>query len=132
MLLILNLPLIGMWVKILKIPYRILIPLIVLFCLIGSYSIDNNVVQVVIMLVFGVVGYILRKFDYEEAPLVLAFILGPLLEYNFRQSLIMSDGSFGIFVARPISAVSMAIAALLFISSGFSYYKAAKSKPARV
>ena len=76
-------------------------PLILLFCLIGSYSVNNNVVEVVIMVIFGIAGYILRKFEYEEAPLVLAFILGPMLETNFRQSLIMSDGRLSIFVQGP-------------------------------
>lgn len=128
MLLVLNLPLIGLWVKVLKIPYRILMPLILLFCIIGSYSINNNIADVVIMFIFGIVGYILRKFDYEEAPLVMAFILGPILETSFRQSLIMSDGKFSIFLEKPISAVALVISALLLISSGFSYYRKAKTK----
>ena len=128
MLLVLNLPLIGLWVKVLKVPYRILMPLILLFCLIGSYSLNNNIWDVVVMVVFGFVGYILRKFKYEEAPLVLAFILGPLIETNFRQSLIMSDGKLSIFVTRPISAVALVITALLFISTGLSYYRKAKEK----
>jgi putative tricarboxylic transport membrane protein len=128
MLLLLNLPLIGLWVKLLRIPYRILMPLILLFCVIGSYSINNNVSDVIIMIISGIVGYILRKFDYEEAPLVMAFILGPVLETAFRQSLIMSDGKFSIFLKRPISAVALVISALLFISSGFSYYRKAKMK----
>jgi len=128
MLLLLNLPLIGLWVKVLKIPYRILMPLILLFCLIGAYSINNNIVEVIIMVIFGVVGYIMRKFDYEEAPLVLAFILGPLLETNFRHSLIMSDGSLSIFFERPISLVAIVISALLFISTGLSYYQRTKIK----
>jgi putative tricarboxylic transport membrane protein len=128
MLLLLNLPLIGLWVKLLKIPYRILMPLILLFCVIGAYSINNNVSDVIIMIISGIVGYILRKFDYEEAPLVMAFILGPMLETAFRQSLIMSDGKFSIFLKRPISAVALGISVLLFISSGFSYYRKAKTK----
>jgi len=128
MLVVLNLPLVGLWVKILKIPYRILMPLILLFCLIGAYSLNNNVVELIIMVVFGVVGYCLRRLGYEEAPMVLAFVLGPLLERSFRQSLIMSDGSFMIFVQKPLSAISLAISALLIISSGFSYYKKTKEK----
>jgi putative tricarboxylic transport membrane protein len=128
MLLLLNLPLIGLWVKVLKIPYRILMPLIVLFCLIGSYSINNNLTEVIIMITFGIVGYILRKFEYEEAPMVLAFILGPLLEKNFRQSLIMSSGDFSIFFNRPISAVAMAIAILLIITASISSYRKVKNK----
>ncbi len=83
MLLLLNLPLIGLWVKVLKIPYRILMPLILLFCLIGSYSLSNNIWDVVVMVIFGMAGYSLRKFEYEEAPLLLAFILGPLDRNKF-------------------------------------------------
>ena len=128
MLLILNLPLIGLWVKILKIPYGILMPLILLFCLIGTYSINNNIFDVVIMITFGIVGYILRKFEYEEAPLVLAFILGPILETSFRTSLIISKGNLSIFWERPISAVALMIAALLFASTGLSFYRKAKPK----
>ena len=128
MLLVLNLPLIGLWVKVLKIPYRILMPLILLFCLIGVYSINSNIVELIVMVVFGIVGYMLRKLKYEEAPMVLAFVLGPLLEMSFRQSLIMSSGSFLIFVQKPISAIALGISALLFISSGFSYYSKAKEK----
>jgi putative tricarboxylic transport membrane protein len=128
MLLLLNLPLIGMWVKVLKVPYGILMPLILLFCLIGSYSLSNNIYDVVIMVIFGIVGYILRKFDYEEAPLVLAFILGPIMETNFRQALIMSNGHLSIFWTRPISAVSLVITALLFVSTGLSLYHRNKRK----
>jgi putative tricarboxylic transport membrane protein len=128
MLLILNLPLIGLWVKLLKIPYRILMPLILLFCIIGSYGLNNNPVDVVIMVVFGIFGYLMKKFNYEEAPLILALILGTRLETAFRQSLVMSDGTFSIFFERPISAVALAIAALLFATSAFSYYREVKSK----
>jgi putative tricarboxylic transport membrane protein len=128
MLLVLNLPLIGLWVKLLKVPYRILMPLILLFCLIGSYSINNYVADVIIMIIFGVVGYLLRKFGYEPAPLVLAFILGPLLENAFRQSLIMSDGKFSIFLTRPISLTALVVCVFLFISTGFSYHRKIRTK----
>jgi putative tricarboxylic transport membrane protein len=123
MLVILNLPLIGIWVKILKVPYRILMPLITLFCLIGAYSLKNNIWDVIIMIIFGIVGYILRKFDYEPAPLMLAFILGPMMETAFRQSLVISDGAMSIFMIRPISCTTLVIAALIFVYSGFSYYR---------
>jgi putative tricarboxylic transport membrane protein len=126
MLLVLNLPLIGLWVQVLKVPYRILMPLIILFCLIGSYSLNNNAVEVFIMVVFGVVGYILRKFQYEEAPLVLAFILGPMLETNFKQAMIISEGHLTIFFEQPICAVSMVLSILLLFSSCLSYYRKAK------
>jgi len=116
MLLILNLPLIGMWVQVLKIPYKILFPLILLFCLIGVYSVSNAVFDIYIMLIFGILGYLMKKFEYEGAPLVLAFVLGPLLENNLRKSLIMSQGDFSIFFTRPLSAVSLILALFLLVS----------------
>lgn len=126
LLVIFNLPLIGVWVRILKIPYRVLMPFILLFCLIGCYSINNNVTEVIIMVVFGVVGYILRKFDYEPAPLIFAYVLEPMLETSFRRSLIMSDGSFSIFFVRPISGVILAVTLLILISAAVSYYRKVK------
>jgi len=96
-LLILNLPLIGLWVKVLEIPYKILFPLILLFCLIGVYSMNNLSFDLYVMLFFGVVGWIMRKFGYEGAPLILAYVLGPMLENALRQSLLISQGSFLIF-----------------------------------
>jgi putative tricarboxylic transport membrane protein len=116
MLLVLNLPLISIWVKILKIPYKILFPLILLFCLIGVYSVSNSVFDIYVMLIFGILGYLMKKFEYEGAPLVLAFVLGPMMENNLRKSLIMSQGDFSIFFTRPLAAVSLiiSIALLLF------------------
>jgi putative tricarboxylic transport membrane protein len=128
MLLVLNLPLIGMWVRILKIPYRILMPLILLFCLIGVYNTNYNTWDIFAMTLLGVVGFVLNKYNYELAPMILAFVLGPLIEFNFRQSLIMSGGSFSIFVTRPISGVALGIAALLLFSSGFSVYRKTKKQ----
>jgi len=116
MLLILNLPLIGMWVQVLKVPYKILFPLILLFCLIGVYSVSNAVFDIYIMILFGIVGYLMKKFEYEGAPLVLAFVLGPLMENNLRKSLIMSQGDFSIFITRPLAAVSLILAIFLLIS----------------
>jgi putative tricarboxylic transport membrane protein len=116
-LLILNLPLIGIWVQILKVPYRILFPLILLFCLIGVYTVSNAVFDIYIMIAFGVVGYLMKKFEYEGAPLVLAFVLGPLFEVNLRKSLILSHGDFSIFITRPISACSLVLALLLLVSA---------------
>jgi len=116
MLLVLNLPLIGMWVQVLKVPYKILFPLILLFCLIGAYSINNSTFDVAIMLVFGVLGYLMRKYKYEGAPMVLAFVLGPMLENSLRQSLLLSDGSFLIFFTRPIAAGGMIATFLMLIS----------------
>ena len=116
MLLVLNLPLIGLWVKLLRVPYVILFPLILLFCLIGSYTADNKLMDIYIMIVFGFVGYMLRKYRYEAAPLVLAFVLGPMFEDALRQSLIISEGSPAIFLTRPISGVTMALTVLLLLS----------------
>jgi putative tricarboxylic transport membrane protein len=115
MLLVLNLPLIGLWVKILKVPYPILFPLILLFCLIGCYSLNNSIIEVVIMVFFGLVGYLFKKFQYEGAPLILALVLGPMLESSLRMSLLMADGSFLIFFQRPISAILIGIALFLLI-----------------
>jgi putative tricarboxylic transport membrane protein len=116
MLVVLNLPLIGIWVKILRVPYRILFPLILLFCLIGSYSVSMNIFDLYVMLIFGVLGYFLRKYKYEPAPLVLAFVLGPMLEQNLRQSLLISEGNLGTFFTRPLSAISLGITVLLLVS----------------
>jgi putative tricarboxylic transport membrane protein len=116
MLLVLNLPLIGIWVQVLRVPYKILFPLILLLCLIGVYSISNTVFDIYIMIVFGVVGYLMKKFEYEGAPLILAFILGPLFENNLRKSLIMSQGSSLIFFSRPISAIFLILALFILIS----------------
>jgi len=116
MLLLLNLPLIGMWVRLLKIPYSILFPFIFLFCLIGAYTVGNNVQDIYIMILFGILGYLMKKYDYEPAPLVLAFVLGPMFENAFRQSLIISGGSPLIFLTRPIAAIFVGIAFILLIS----------------
>ncbi|MEW6264461.1 MAG: tripartite tricarboxylate transporter permease [Thermodesulfobacteriota bacterium] len=114
-LLVLNLPLIGLWVKILKIPYPILFPLILLFCLIGSYSLNNSVFEVFIMVVFGLIGYMCKKFEYEGAPLVLALVLGPMMETALRRSLLLSSGDPMIFLTRPISAGLMSISIFLLL-----------------
>lgn len=105
MLLVLNLPLIGLWVRVLKTPYSILFPMILLFCLIGSYTINSNVFEVLIMLVFGGLGYLMRKTGFSPAPLVFALIIGPIMENALRQSLLQSRGDFSMFFTRPISAV---------------------------
>jgi putative tricarboxylic transport membrane protein len=115
MLLILNLPLIGLWVRILKVPYPILFPLILLFCLIGCYSLNNSVTEVLVMVLFGLIGYAFKKFQYEAAPLVLALVLGPMMENSLRQALLMSAGSPVIFFERPISAILMGTAIFLLI-----------------
>ena len=121
MLLVLNLPLIPMWVQVLKIPAKYLYPLILLFCLIGAYSMNNSMFDVFVMIIFGVVGYLFRKFEFEGAPLVLAFVLGPLLDMNLRQALLMSKGSFIDFFVRPISAVTLGLSILLLVSATFPF-----------
>ncbi|MBI5584089.1 MAG: tripartite tricarboxylate transporter permease [Deltaproteobacteria bacterium] len=115
MLLALNLPLIGIWVRILKIRYAILFPLILLFCLIGVYSVNNSVFDIYLMIFFGLAGYLLRKAGFEPAPLAMAYVLSPLLETSFRQSLSLSGGSPGIFLAHPISVVCLGLALVLLV-----------------
>jgi len=132
MLLILNLPLIGLWVKLLRVPGQILFPLILLFCLIGAYSVNNSLFDVMVMVVFGTVGYVLRKYEYEEAPLVLAFILGPMLETAFRQSLIISDGQLSVFFTRPISCGALVISVALFLLSGVGFFRRVRAKVTQI
>ncbi|HBB16994.1 MAG TPA: transporter [Syntrophus sp. (in: bacteria)] len=123
MLLILNLPLIGLWIKVLKIPYGILFPLILFFCFVGAYANNNSLVDVNVMIFFGLVGYLMKKTGFEPAPLVMAYILCPFLEEAFRQSLIKSHGDFSIFFRRPISATILAIAFLFVFMNIFSGIK---------
>jgi putative tricarboxylic transport membrane protein len=115
MLLVLNLPLIPMWVQVLKVEGRLLYPLILLFCLIGAYSMNNNVFDVFIVIIFGVLGFIFRKFNFEGAPLVLALVLGPLLDLNLRQALLTSDGNILSFFARPLSAITLGLAIVILV-----------------
>jgi putative tricarboxylic transport membrane protein len=131
MLLALNLPLIGLWVQFLKVPFRFLFPMIIIFCLVGVYSVNNSVFDIGVMVIFGVVGYIMRKFDYEPAPLVLAYVLGPMLEQALRQSLIISNGSFAIFFVRPISGICLAVVAFLLITSFTTYSRKMRQKALR-
>lgn len=115
MLLVLNLPMIPLWVMVLRIPYYFLYPLILLFCIIGSYSINNYTADVITMLIFGIIGYLMRKFSYEAPPLILGMVLGGELEASLRQSLMLSRGDFSIFVTRPITLGFLIIAAALLI-----------------
>lgn len=128
MLVILNLPLVGIWVKILKIPDRILFPLIILFCLIGVYTVNNKAFDVLVMLIFGVMAYVLRRYGYDGGPLILAFCLGPMLESAFYQSMILSNGELSIFYTRPISAIVLSISfALIMLSVIRSLFKIRKA-----
>jgi putative tricarboxylic transport membrane protein len=113
MLIVLNLPLIGMWIKLLTVPYRVLYPSILVFCCIGVYSISNSPFDVMQTAVFGVVGYVFVKLECEPAPLILGFILGPLMEENLRRAMLLSRGDPTVFFQRPISLVMLLIAAFL-------------------
>jgi len=131
MLLILNLPLVGLWVQVLKVPYSILAPIVVLICAIGVYSIKNDPAEILIMLCFGLLGYVLRKLGFDAGPLLLAFILGPMVEKSMRQSLILSGGAFSIFVTRPISATllgSLTAVVLLQIAIALRRRRAASAE----
>ena len=116
MLLILNLPLVGIWVKLLSIPYKILFPAILMFCCIGGYLINNHPIEVYMAGAFGLAGYLLMKLDCEPAPLLLGFVLGPMIEENLRRSLFISQGDPTVFVTRPIC-----LALLLMTAAAFAY-----------
>jgi putative tricarboxylic transport membrane protein len=129
MLLILNLPLIPLWVQVLRIPDRVLYPLILLFCVIGAYSINNNVFDIIVMVIFGILGYLFKKFGYEAAPLILCFVLGPMFEVNLRRSLLISQGSFSIFFTRPIALTAIVVCVVLLLFNIYQTF-AGKSRPA--
>lgn len=116
MLVVINLPLIGVWVSLLKVPYRLFFPAVVIFSCIGAYSLTNSSFPVYILLIFGVLGYAFAKWQCEPAPLLLAFILGPLVEENLRRAMLLSRGDPSIFVTRPISASLLAVALLLLLA----------------
>ena len=120
MLLALNLPLVGVFVNLLRIPYAYLYPLIIMFCVIGVYGVNNSIVDVWIMLIMGAVGYGLKKFGFDPAPLVLGLVIAPILEMSLRQSLIMSDGNWAIFLQRPISLVLLAVSVGLLALSAIT------------
>ena len=115
-LLFFNLPLVGVWVQMLRVPYSIMAPLIVMICSIGVYSLKNDVDDVLMMFIFGIFGYILRKFKFELGPLILAFVLGRILERSLSQALIISSGDVSVFVTKPISAVLLGIVFLMLLT----------------
>ncbi|MGH7824498.1 MAG: tripartite tricarboxylate transporter permease [Candidatus Binatia bacterium] len=119
-LLILNLPLIGMWVRLLSVPTPILYPMLILFSIVGSYSVNNNVFDVGALFFFGFLGYALKRLNFELAPLILGFILGPIMENTARQALIISGGRFGIFFSSVISMVLMGLALFVLASASLS------------
>ena len=113
MLVILNLPLVGIWVKLLRVPYRLLFPLILFACAIGAFSANNNIFDIWVAIVFGLLGYVFLKLGCEPAPLLLGYILGPMMEENLRRALVLSRGHFDVFVTRPISLAMLVLAAAL-------------------
>jgi TctA family transporter len=115
MLVIINLPLVGIWVTFLKVPYRLLFPSILLLCAIGSYSLNSSATEVGLMALFGLLGYVFYKLECEPAPLILGFILGPMMEENLRRALIVSHGDPLVFVNRPISLTLLILAGLLLL-----------------
>ena len=123
MLLALNLPLVSVFVTVLRIPYAYLYPLIIMFCIIGVYETNNSIVDVWIMLIMGVFGYALRKFEFDPAPLVLGLVIAPILEQSLRQSLIMSNGNYFIFFSRPISGSLLAVSIGLLALSAYSFLR---------
>jgi TctA family transporter len=115
MLVVLNLPLIGIWIKLLQVPYRLLYPAILLFCAIGVYSTNNTSFDVMQTAAFGLLGVIFVKLECEPAPLLLGFVLGPMMEENLRRALLLSRGDPTVFVTRPLSLFMLVLAALLIV-----------------
>jgi len=128
-LVVLNIPLIGMWVRLLSIPYSLMYPSILLFTCIGVYSTQNNVFDIYVLLAFGLLGYVMMLLRFEPVPLLLGLILGPLFEENLRRTLLLSRGDFGVFIERPISATALAVSALLFAWSIWSYSRGKSGVP---
>ena len=121
MLLALNLPLVGIFVHLLRIPYAYLYPLIIMFCIVGVYEVSHSIVDVYIMLIMGVLGYALRKFSFDPAPLVLGLVISPIFEQSLRQSLIMSNGDYLIFFSRPISLGLLVVCVILLTLSAITF-----------
>ncbi|MNV69378.1 Tripartite tricarboxylate transporter TctA family protein [compost metagenome] len=115
LLLVLNLPLVGLWVRLLKVPYRLLYPAILLFCCIGVYSLNNSLFDVVLSMAFGLLGYLFIKLRCEPAPLLLGYILGPMLEENLRRAMLLSRGDPSVFFTRPLSLTLLIVTALLVL-----------------
>jgi len=115
MLVVINLPLVGLWVTLLRVPYRLLYPSIIVFCCIGIYSINNSPFDVVLSASFGIIGYWLIKHDFEPAPLLLGFVLGPLMEENLRRAMLIARGDATVFFTRPISGGLLTVAIILLV-----------------
>ncbi len=123
LLVILNIPLIGVWVRLLTIPYHLLFPAVLMFICIGTYSVNNSAFEVWLVVFFGFAGYLMRIFNFPAAPLLLGFVLGPLMEEHFRRAMLMSRGSFSTFIDRPISATVLGITATLLVWGTWSAYR---------
>jgi TctA family transporter len=116
LLLLLNLPLVGLWARLTQVPYRWLFPAILMFAALGNYSLNNSAMDVYLCAAVGVLGYVFAKLDCQPAPLILGYVLGPMLEENLRRALLMSEGSFAVFFTRPISLVFLVVSALLLLA----------------
>ncbi|HVZ47077.1 MAG TPA: tripartite tricarboxylate transporter permease [Ramlibacter sp.] len=128
-LITLNVPLVRYWLSVFKIPYNVLFPAILFFCCIGTYSVNNNLDDIFITALFGLMGYLMMRLELDPAPLMLGFILGPMLEENFRRALLLSRGSFSIFVTRPISGTLMGLIALLVVWQLVTFFRKKPAKP---
>jgi putative tricarboxylic transport membrane protein len=113
MLIVINLPMVGLWVRLLRVPYRHLFPMIMIFCCIGIYSVNNAPFDVFLTAIYAIVGYWLAKHDFEPAPMILGFVLGPLMEENLRRAMLIARGDATVFITRPISATLLGISALM-------------------
>ena len=128
-LVVLNVPMIGLWVRVLTIPYPVLYPAIIMFICIGTYAVNNSVFDVYAVLLFGVAGYILRVLDFEPAPLLLGYVLGPMLEEYFRRAMLLSRGSLETFIDRPISMWVLILTASLLLWSMWSSFRRRSNIP---
>lgn len=129
-LLILNVPLVRYWLSVFKIPYNVLFPAILFFCCIGTFSINNNLDDIYITVVFGVLGYLFMRLELDPSPLMLGFILGPMLEENFRRAMLLSRGSFGVFVSRPISGTLLTFVGAFILWQVVSFFRQRGRAPA--
>src|SRR5690625_4540152 len=133
LLVILNLPLVRLWVRLLTVPYRLIFPAVMFFICIGVFSGNNNLFDIWVVLLVGIFGYVVARLGFEPAPLLLAFVLGPLVEENFRRALLLSRGDMTVFFTRPISGVCMAIAILMVVMVAYNRLRgSSKKKPAEV
>jgi putative tricarboxylic transport membrane protein len=131
MLLIFNLPLVGVFANIIRTPLHILMPVVLLFCLVGVYSINNSVLDIWLMIGFGFLGYLMRRLKYDSAPLVLALVLGPMMERSFREAMMISKGDLAVFVTRPISVALLIVGiAVTVVPSAVSALRARSARAA--